>query len=258
MADWAGREIVAEKQAEAATAQFERQKELALMQDELAGKREERSAELKEKFASKAEASKKESRAAAFESLDWAATRDPDGPKLKAGTPDYYRFMGEKLDASGEADLAKQMFANADKFDDNDIKRKQIDAQLSNAAATRFAASEGRAATNDLRRSEFEFTKDKDYRASLNQLGTFKSKNKESGEDVVNYDGLSVVTQADRYLETDLGIKDRTDRYNALAKIRSDADAWRAKHPTVSFMDSMRMSADQYINDSKKKTSAKK
>ncbi len=253
MADWAGREIVAEKQAERDAEQFARQKELATFQDELAAGRAERTAELTKRYADKTAAEKKETQSSAFEALEWAATKDPEGPKLKPGTAEYYRFLGDKLDASGEPDMAKQMYSNADKFEDNALRSRQIDAQLSGVAESRNARIDAKKEAGDLRREQFEFTKDKDYRAELNLLGTLKGKNKETGEDVLNYDGLPIVKQADQYLEAQLGIKDRSDRYNAIAKIRSDADAWRAKHPSVGFVDAMRMSADQFMIDHKNK-----
>ena len=149
MVDWAGREIVAEKTAEHDAAQFERQKQLAAFQDELAAGREERTAELKKKFADKSAAEKKESQASAFEALEWAATKDPDGPKLTPGTAGYYRFLGDKLDASGEPDMAKQMYANADKFEDNAREDRKTNAQMAAVSEARAARADAKAdATN--------------------------------------------------------------------------------------------------------------
>lgn len=177
MADWAGREIVAEKQAERDAAQFERQKELAAFQDELAAGRAERTAELTKRYADKTAAEKKESQAAAMESLDWAATKDPDGPKLKPGTAPYYRFLGDKLDASGETDLAKQMYANADKFEDNDIRREQ-----NRALAAR--AGGGSSAKQD----EVDRKRELDIQKTIDAAGTFKRTFKSDGETKTDID----------------------------------------------------------------------
>jgi hypothetical protein len=197
MADWAGREIVAEKQAEAATAQFERQKELALMQDELAGKREERSLELKDKFANKAAMAKKESQASAFESLDWAATTDPDGPKLKARSPEYYRFMGEKLDASGEPELAKQMFANADKFDDNSREDRKLAAQLAAIGESRNARTSAAEMAAAEKRYAIEAKQ-------IESLGTFRTKatDPDTGKPVVHEESSGTASLLNIYQKT--------------------------------------------------------
>jgi len=169
MADWAGREIVAEKQAERDAAQFDRQKELAAFQDELAAGRAERTAELTKRYADKTAAEKKESQANAFEALEWAATKDPDGPKLKPGTADYYRFLGDKLDASGEPDMAKQMYSNADKFEDNALRNKQVNAQLAGVAESRAARADARSAAED----EKQFNRDA---KQIDRLGAYTIK----------------------------------------------------------------------------------
>jgi len=249
MADWAGREIVAEKQAERDAAQFERQKELATFQDELQAGREERSMELKKKFADKMEMEKKDSQATVMQ----LGAEEAAAKGLKEGTPDFYKFMSKYAYDSGEKDIAKEYMGYADKFEDNRLKEKQVNASLAGVAESRAARADAKASESSLRKEQFEFTKDKDYRAELNLLGTLKGKNKETGEDVLDYGALPIVKQADRYLDTQLGIKDRSDRYDAIAKIRTDADAWRAKHPDVSFVDAMRMSTDQFIIDHKKK-----
>jgi len=176
MADWAGREIVAEKQAERDAEQFARQKELAVFQDELAAGRAERTAELTKRYADKAEMEKKESSASAFEALNWSATSDPDGPKLKPGSPEYYRYMGDKLDESGMPDMAKQMHANANTFEDNAIKREQV-------AASRAATSESRAARADAKMSEAERRElERVDRGFASVLGKYQVKDEDSGK----------------------------------------------------------------------------
>jgi len=201
----------------------------------------------------KDEMAKKDSVATAIESLDWSATKDKDGPNLKKGTPEYYRFMGDGLAASGVEDVAKQMYSNADKFDDNARADRTSQANLANAAATRYAASAGRESALEVRKAELEFVKDKDYRAALDGLGTYKFKSKSTGDDAYDRGGLAIVKQADTHLKNELKIEDREDRYNALAKIRSMADSWRETHPAASFTKSMQEATDQFIIDFQEK-----
>lgn len=178
MADWAGREIVAEKQAERDAEQFARQKELATFQDELAAGRAERTAELTKRYADKTATEKKDTQASAFEALEWAATKDPEGPKLKPGTAEYYRFLGDKLDASGEPDMAKQMYSNADKFEDNAIRREQ------NRVLAARAAGGGSSAKQD----EVDRKRELDIQKAIEGSGTFKRTSKVDGETKTDID----------------------------------------------------------------------
>src|SRR5574343_2095007 len=93
MADWAGREIAAEKQAERDAAQFERQKELQAHQDGLAAAREERTLELKDKFLEK---KAEQERTRETETLR-LGDEDAKAAGLKPGSKEYNLFMGDIL-----------------------------------------------------------------------------------------------------------------------------------------------------------------
>lgn len=148
MADWAGREIAAEKQAERDAAQFERQKEMSRYNDELAGAREERSLELKDKFLEKKAASERERETETLRLGD----EDAKAAGLKPGTKEYNLFMGDFLRQSNFTTLGEKYVAQADKFDDNDLRKRQLDIQekgnsiqaagIAESRAHRFAQAE--------------------------------------------------------------------------------------------------------------------
>ena len=140
MADWAGREIAAEKQAERDAAQFERQKEMARYNDEVAGAREERSLELKDKFLEK---KAEQERTRETETIR-RGDEDAKAAGLKPRSKEYNLFMGDFLRQNNFTALGEKYVAQADRFDDNDLKRQQIAAQLAGIAESRRGREDAR------------------------------------------------------------------------------------------------------------------
>lgn len=148
MADWAGREIAAEKQAERDAAQFERQKEMSRYNDELAGAREERSLELRDKFLEK---KAEQERTRMSETLT-IGNQDAEKLGYKPGSKEYNRFMGDFLRQSDFAQLGEKFTKEADTFEDNDLRKRQVDIQekgnsiqaagIAESRAYRFAQAE--------------------------------------------------------------------------------------------------------------------
>jgi hypothetical protein len=84
--------------------------------------------------------------------------------------------MGENLDASGEPDMAKQMFSNADQFEENAIRREQN-------AATRAVAAESRSARVEAKVSEAERRELERLDRNLNSVtGRYQVKDEETGK----------------------------------------------------------------------------
>lgn len=162
MADWAGREIAAEKQAERDAAQFERQKEMSRYNDELAGAREERSLELKDKFLEK---KAEQERTRETETLR-LGDEDAKAAGLKPGSKEYNLFMGDFLRQSNFTALGEKYVAQADKFDDNDLKRQQIAAQLAGVAESRRGRDDARTQAADAKQFALDAKQ-------IETLGTF-------------------------------------------------------------------------------------
>jgi len=161
MADWAGREIVAEKQAERDAAQFARQKELATFQDEIAAGREARTLELKDKYVEKKAGEERERMS---ETLA-LGNKDAEELGYKPGSKEYNRFMGDFLRQSDFAQLGDKFTKEADTFEDNDLKRKQMETTLT-AAAMRRSGGDG----DDSRAEE---RSEKSRNAWFKQIGTY-------------------------------------------------------------------------------------
>ena len=162
MADWAGREIAAEKLAERDAAQFERQKEMSRYNDELAAAREERSLELKDKFLEK---KAEQERTRETETLR-LGDEDAKAAGLKPGTKEYNLFMGDFLRQSNFTALGEKYVAQADKFDDNDLKRQQIAAQLAGVAESRRGREDARTQAADAKQFALDAKQ-------IETLGTF-------------------------------------------------------------------------------------
>ena len=227
--EWARRGISEEEKIRSEERAMERQKEMADYQDEILGRREERAVELKEKFDLK----KREKDATTVGALEWAATEDPEGPKLKKGTPAFHEWMASQLSASGEEALAKNQTDAAKALRDDVRADRSLDAQMANAAASRAqsaasmaAAREDRLANLDLKREELKTKQDKEHRTDMANLGTLKFKDKTTGEDTQDTSGYPVLRKVDSTLETTYGMKDRLDRVDAMAQISANARAY--------------------------------
>jgi len=230
--DWAHRGIVEDelvRKEERATA---RAKEMADYQEELASAREERVMALKEK----ADLQKREKDATTVGALEWAATKDPEGPQLKKGTPAFHEWMSSQLSASGEEALAKNQMDAAKALRDDVRADKSLEAQMANAAASRAqsaaslgAAREDRLANLDLKREELKGKQEKEHRADMANLGTLQFKDKASGEDMKDTSGYPVLRKVDATLETTYGMTDRLDRVDAMAQISANARSYYAQ-----------------------------
>lgn len=179
MADWAGREITAEKQAERDAAQFERQKELQTHQDSLAAAREARSLELKSAHEEKKAASERERETETLHLGD----EDAKAAGLKPGTKDYNLFMGDFLRQSNFTALGEKYVAQADKFDDNDLKRKQIEAQLASVAESRRGREDAKSQASDAKQFALDAKQ-------IETLGSFTTKitDPDTGKPVIHED----------------------------------------------------------------------
>lgn len=179
MADWAGREIAAEKQAERDAAQFERQKEMSRYNDELAGAREERSLELKDKFLEK---KAEQERTRETETLR-LGDEDAKAAGLKPGSKEYNLFMGDFLRQSNFTALGEKYVAQADKFDDNDLKRQQIEAQLAGVTESRRGREDARTQAADAKQFALDVKQ-------IETLGSFTTKitDPDTGKPVIHED----------------------------------------------------------------------
>ena len=162
MADWAGREIAAEKQAERDAAQFERQKEMSRYNDELAGAREERSRALRDKFLEK---KAEQERTRMSETLT-IGNQDAEKLGYKPGSKEYNRFMGDFLRQSDFAQLGEKFTKEADTFEDNDLRRRQIEAQLAGVAESRRGREDAKTQANDAKQFALDAKQ-------IETLGTF-------------------------------------------------------------------------------------
>lgn len=152
MSDWATAGMAADRQAERDAAQFERQKELQTHQDSLAAAREKSSLELKDKYAEKKADQERERKALTMQLGD----EDAKAKGLKPGTKDYNLFMGDFLRQSDMPDIGEKYISQADKFDDNDMKRKQIEAQLAAVGESRQGRNDAKVAAADAKRWAIE------------------------------------------------------------------------------------------------------
>ncbi len=179
MSDWATREMVAEKQAERDAAQFERQKEMARYNDELAAAREERSLELKDKFLEK---KAEQERTRETETLR-LGDEDAKAAGLKPGTKEYNLFMGDFLRQSNFTTLGEKYVAQADKFDDNDLRRRQIEGQLAAVAESRRGREDARTQAADAKQFALDAKQ-------IETLGSFTTKitDPDTGKPVIHED----------------------------------------------------------------------
>lgn len=231
--DWAKRGIIEDEKIRDDERALARQKDLASYQDELTSAREERVQALKERV----DLQKREKDATTVGALEWAATEDPEGPKLKKGTPAFHEWMASQLSASGEEALAKNQTDAAKALRDDVRADRQLDVQMANAAASRAqsaasmaAAREDRLASLDLKREELKTKQEKEHRAEMANLGTLKFKDKTTGEDKLDTSGYPVLRKVDATLETTYGMSDRLDRVDAMAQITASARNYYAEH----------------------------
>ncbi|MBK8359354.1 MAG: hypothetical protein IPL15_10385 [Comamonadaceae bacterium] len=252
--DWAKRGIIEDEKIRSEERSTARAKEMADYQEGLAASREERVLALKEKV----DLQKRDKDATTVGALEWAATKDPEGPQLKKGTVAFHDWMQSQLSASGEEGLAKNQADMAAKLRDDVRADRQLDVQMANAAASRAqsaaslgAAREDRLAALDLKREEFKVKEDKEYRADLLKLGTLQKKDKASGEDIVDPSGYSVLRNIDGMLQKDREIGDRADRRDVLIEVSTNARNYYNQHAVgkkpVSWEESVRRSYDDWL-----------
>ena len=148
IADWAGREIADEKKIGEEARLVERQKEMARYNDEIAGNRDVSRAELAQKMADKSEVGKRESMAANMKLAGEEAAK----AGLKEGTPEFFKFVSKFADDSGEVGLGEKYMGRADKFEDNALRRKQIEAQLSSVAESRRGRDDAKVQAQEARK----------------------------------------------------------------------------------------------------------
>lgn len=231
--DWAKRGIIEDEKIRSEERSTARAKEMADYQEGLASAREERVMALKEKV----DLQKRDKDASTVGALEWAATKDPEGPQLKKGTVAFHEWMRSQLSASGEEGLAKNQADMAKTLRDDVRADKSLEAQMANAAASRAqsaaslgAAREDRLAALDLKREELKGKQEKDHRAEMANLGTLKLKDKATGEDKLDTSGYPVLRKVDAALETTYGMSDRLDRVDAMAQITASARNYYAEH----------------------------
>ena len=252
--DWAHRGIIEDEKIRSEERSTARAKEMADYQEGLASAREERVMALKEKV----DLQKRDKDATTVGALEWAATKDPEGPQLKKGTVAFHDWMQSQLSASGEEGLAKNQADMAAKLRDDVRADKSLEAQMANAAASRAqsaaslgAAREDRLAALDLKREEFKVKEDKEYRADLLKLGTLQKKDKATGEDIVDTSGYAPLRNIDGMLQKDREIGDRADRRDVLIEVSTNARNYYNQHAVgkkpVSWEESVRRSYDDWL-----------
>jgi hypothetical protein len=230
--DWAHRGIIEDEKIASEERATARAKEMADYQEQIATAREERVQALKEK----ADLQTRDKNATTVGALEWAATKDPEGPKLQKGTVAFHDWMSSQLSASGEEAMAKNQADMAAKLRDDVRADKQLDVSMANAAASRAqsaaslgAAREDRLANLDLKREELKGKQEKEHRADMANLGTLQFKDKASGEDMKDSSGYPVLRKVDATLETTYGMTDRLDRVDAMAQISANARSYYAQ-----------------------------
>ena len=252
--DWAKRGIIEDEKIRSEERSTARAKEMADYQEGLASAREERVMALKEKV----DLQKRDKDATTVGALEWAATKDPEGPQLKKGTVAFHDWMQSQLSASGEEGLAKNQADMAAKLRDDVRADKSLEVQMANAAASRAqsaaslgAAREDRLAALDLKREEFKVKEDKEYRADLLKLGTLQKKDKASGEDITDTSGYAPLRNIDGMLQKDREIGDRADRRDVLIEVSTNARNYYNQHAVgkkpVSWEESVRRSYDDWL-----------
>ena len=252
--DWAKRGIIEDERIRSEERSTARAKEMADYQEGLASAREERVMALKEKV----DLQKREKDATTVGALEWAATKDPEGPQLKKGTVAFHEWMQSQLSASGEEGLVKNHADMAKALRDDVRADKSLEAQMANAAASRAqsaaslgAAREDRLAALDQRREEFKVKEDKEYRADLLKLGTLQKKDKASGEDITDTSGYAPLRNIDTMLQKDREIGDRADRRDVLIEVSTNARNYYNQHAVgkkpVSWEESVRRSYDDWL-----------
>lgn len=252
--DWAKRGIIEDERIRSEERSTERAKEMADYQEGLAASREERVAALKEKL----DLQKRDKDATTVGALEWAATKDPEGPQLKKGTVAFHDWMQSQLSASGEEGLAKNQADMAKTLRDDVRADKSLEAQMANAAASRAqsaaslgAAREDRLAALELKREELKDKQDKEYRADLLKLGTLQKKDKATGEDVVDPSGYPVLRNIDGMLQKDREIGNHADRRDVLIEVSTNARNYYNQHAVgkkpVSWEESVRRSYDDWL-----------
>ena len=224
--EWAKSGLLEEAKVRDDERALARQKDLASYQDELTSAREERVQALKERV----DLQKREKDATTVGALEWAATEDPEGPKLKKGTPEFHEWMASQLSASGEEALAKNQTDAAKALRDDVRADRQLDVQIANAAASRAqsaasmtAAREDRLASLDLKREELKAKQEKEHRTDMANLGTLKFKDKATGEDKLDPSGYPVLRDVDAKLQTKYGMTNSLDRIDAMSEITANA-----------------------------------
>lgn len=251
MSDWAGREIADEKKIAEEARLVERQKEMARYQDEIAGNRDVSRAELAQKMADKSEVSKRESMATNMTEVNSHNAE----LGLKKGSKEWMQEGAKFLLESGRPDEAKIFLEQYKSERDYDARLAEVAARRADRNAQSADAESNRAATLELRKEEREAANQKEHYAQVAALGTYKFKNKATGDDDVDYGGVAPLRTFDAALGK-MG-RSREDRLTAIAKVRSDADNYHAKlaetkgAKPLTREQVMRMAVDQYYIDNK-------
>lgn len=144
LADWAGREIAEEK----VIARELRAEERQLAAEERTNTEYDRRQERVQELANKLEMRNKDSRATVL----GLAGEEAKAAGLKEGTPEFFKFVSKFADDSGETELGKEYMGRADKFEDNDLRRKQIEAQLSAVAESRRGRADAKEEATNARK----------------------------------------------------------------------------------------------------------
>lgn len=251
MSDWAGREIADEKKIAEEGRLVERQKEMARFNDEIAGNRDVSRAELAQKMADKSEVGKRESMAANMKEVDAHNTE----LGLKKGSKGWMQEGAKFLLDSGRPEEAKLFLEQYKSERDYDARLAEVAARRADRNAQSADSASNRAATLELRKEEREAASQKEHYAQVASLGTYKFKNKATGDDDVDYGGVAPLRTFDAALGK-MG-RSREDRLTAIAKVRSDADNYHAKlaetkgAKPLTREQVMRMAVDQYYIDNK-------
>lgn len=148
--DWARKGMEADRLAERDAAQFERQKEMARYNDELAGARKERELELTAAHEEKKSTKERARIAEAVKTIDEAA----EANKLKKNTPEYFSFAAGEALRSGDAGLTKHFSDQWDKLRDDVWKEKEAQLRREATAAQNAATAATREADRNARQAE--------------------------------------------------------------------------------------------------------
>ena len=240
----AERYLVEERRNETAIA---KEKELAQYKADIDFERAQRLDELKASRQSKFETQERDSVATNM----GLATDAAKEAGYKPGTVEFHTTAAEFLNASGRPELAKEQLAEANRIRTDDTKdqiaSKNLELQTARLEAAR-ARREGGGSDNSIRREELEDRRDKEHTISLKDFGTYKYKDKTSGEEVVDPTGYAAVRKIDSVLKTQPEFKDRGARIDAITEIRTTADMMRRNNPKLGFQQSIELSYNKWAD----------